>query len=230
MNHERRQGIPVAAGHLAWLAGLTVVVLVGCGGNALPSRAPQEPAPCYGSNDAPVAQKLPAARSLALPALPALAPPSATVSATLAWDASPSAGDASFGGHILYWRATNDGVEISGNRVVGNVTTATISNLLRGVRYTFRATAYNVSGDVSGVLQVGQPYQVRNAADYYGSLVASGIYGGGNITLPMTNLSVATPVGIEPPPATDARFNVFVLQAGVSSSIRSATVNNWYQN
>lgn len=88
----------------------------------------------------------------------------------------------------------------------------------------------NVNVDVSGVLQVGQPYQVRNAADYYGSLVASGIYGGGNITLPMTNLSVATPVGIEPPPATDARFNVFVLQAGVSSSIRSATVNNWYQN
>lgn len=149
MNHERRQGIPVAAGHLAWLAGFAVVVLVGCGGDALPSRAPQEPAPNSGSNGAPVAEKLPAARSLALPALPAIAPPSPTVSATLAWDASPDAGKPSFGGYILYWQATNDGVEITGNRVVGNVTTATITNLLRGVRYTFRATAYNVTGDES---------------------------------------------------------------------------------
>lgn len=70
----------------------------------------------------------------------------------------------------------------------------------------------NVSVDVSGVLSVGNSYQVRNAADYFGAVVATGTYSGGTISLPMTNLSVAVPIGMQTAPApTGPMFNAFVL-------------------
>lgn len=74
------------------------------------------------------------------------------------------------------------------------------------------ATNDNVSVDVSRVLSVGNSYQVRNAADYLGAVVAKGTYSGGTISLPMTNLSVAVPIGRQTAPApTGPNFNVFVL-------------------
>lgn len=78
-------------------------------------------------------------------------------------------------------------------------------------------TVYNwpqsatVSVDVSAVLSVGQGYEVRNAADFFGAAVANGTYDGSPIVLPMTGLSVATPVGVAAPPATGPKFNVFIL-------------------
>lgn len=81
-----------------------------------------------------------------------------------------------------------------------------------------------VSVDVSGVLASGNKYIVRNAADFYGPAVAIGTYGGGNISLPMTNLSVATPVGLSAPAATGQRFNVFVITQSQNSSLNAMTL------
>ena len=69
-----------------------------------------------------------------------------------------------------------------------------------------------VSVDVSSILAVGAAYEVRNAQDFFGPPVASGVYAGGTIPLPMTGLTVATPVGgAITPPATGPEFNAFVV-------------------
>lgn len=70
----------------------------------------------------------------------------------------------------------------------------------------------NVSVDVSSVLRSGNTYEVRHAADYNGALVASGTYGGGNLTLPMTNISAAIPTGMLVAPTNTApKFAAFVV-------------------
>jgi len=70
-----------------------------------------------------------------------------------------------------------------------------------------------VSADLSGILQVGDRYEVRNAQDFYGAPVASGTFGGGTISLPMTGVTPPTPVGGSPtaPPKTGPEFDVFVV-------------------
>lgn len=78
-------------------------------------------------------------------------------------------------------------------------------------------TVYNwslsatVSVDVSAILAAGQAYEVRNAQDWFGAPVATGTYDGTPLTLPMTGLTQATPVGWPAPPASGPEFNVFVL-------------------
>ena len=69
----------------------------------------------------------------------------------------------------------------------------------------------SVSVDLSSVLAPGASYVVRNAQNPFGAAVASGTYGGGSISLPMTGLSAAPPVGAAPPPATGPEFQVFIL-------------------
>ena len=54
-------------------------------------------------------------------------------------------------------------------------------------------------------------YEIRNAQDYFGPPVASGIYDGGPVSVPMTGLTVAAPVGWPAPAPTGPEFNVFVL-------------------
>jgi uncharacterized protein YjdB len=70
-----------------------------------------------------------------------------------------------------------------------------------------------VSVDVSGVLQVGDAYQVRNAQDFFGTPVLSGTYNGGMLSLPMTGVSPPLPIGGSPgtPPRTGPAFDVFVV-------------------
>jgi hypothetical protein len=73
------------------------------------------------------------------------------------------------------------------------------------------STNDNVSVNVSNVLSVGMMYQVKNVQDYLGPAVASGTYSGGLISLTMTNLAVATPIGFPTAPApTGPTFNAFV--------------------
>ena len=78
-------------------------------------------------------------------------------------------------------------------------------------------TVYNwdlmstVSVDLTGILAVGTAFEVHNAADFFGAPVLVGTYAGGSITLPMTGLSVAAPVGLTAPPATGPELNVFVV-------------------
>lgn len=70
----------------------------------------------------------------------------------------------------------------------------------------------NVAVDVSSVLVPGEPYEVRNAEDFFAPPVLSGVFDGQPLNLPMTGLSVAVPNGpmLTPPPTSPA-FNVFVL-------------------
>jgi uncharacterized protein YjdB len=71
----------------------------------------------------------------------------------------------------------------------------------------------SVSVDLSSVLKTGDRFEVRNAQDFYAAPVAGGTYGGGSISLPMTGLSVAQPIGNAPIPATPTgpELNVFVV-------------------
>jgi hypothetical protein len=81
--------------------------------------------------------------------------------------------------------------------------------------------------DVSGILSNGDGYEVRNAQDFFGAAVLTGTYNGGSISLPMNNLSVATPYGVGAPPSVGPEFNAFVLlpasSAGVPTPTRTPT-------
>jgi hypothetical protein len=69
-----------------------------------------------------------------------------------------------------------------------------------------------VSVDVSQVLPLSASYEVRNAQDFFGKPVASGIYNGQPLLLPMYGLRVSAPNGrMVTPPPTGPVFNVFVL-------------------
>jgi len=72
----------------------------------------------------------------------------------------------------------------------------------------------SVSVDVSGILHMGERYLVQNAEDFYGPPVASGVYTGGPLQLPMDSITPPSPVGVataHPAPVTGPTFNVFVL-------------------
>jgi hypothetical protein len=55
--------------------------------------------------------------------------------------------------------------------------------------------AGSASANLTGILAVGQRYEVRNAQNVFGTPAASGTYGGGSITLPHTAVAPARPVG-----------------------------------
>lgn len=63
-------------------------------------------------------------------------------------------------------------------------------------------------------LAVGDRYEVRDAQDYFGKPVASGTYSGGTITLPTTQTTVSTPVGVglKVPAHTLPELAVFVIR------------------
>ena len=69
----------------------------------------------------------------------------------------------------------------------------------------------NVSVDLSSVLTAGRQFQVRNAANWTAGAILSGTYAGGTVSLPMTNLTAAVPVGLSAPAATGPGFNAFVV-------------------
>ena len=78
--------------------------------------------------------------------------------------------------------------------------------------------------DMSSALTVGSDFEVRNAQDFFGAPVASGTYGGGSITLPMTGLSVASPMGWPAPAPTGPEFNAFVVLTTRYARARPVTV------
>lgn len=66
--------------------------------------------------------------------------------------------------------------------------------------------------DVSEFLQRGQRYEVRNVQNFFGPPALSGKYKGKPLKLPMSGLSVASPIGYDYTPAhTGPEFNTFVL-------------------
>ena len=69
-----------------------------------------------------------------------------------------------------------------------------------------------VDVDVSGVLNRGDRYEVRNAADYLGEPVSSGTYNGGALSLPLMQLPVTPALGMRSSEiASDDEFGVFVV-------------------
>ena len=76
--------------------------------------------------------------------------------------------------------------------------------------------ADTVDVDVSSVgLEIGDLYEVRNAQNYFGPIVLTGVYDGNPISLPMTGMEPAQPIGpglIEPSEFTGTEFNVFVIR------------------
>lgn len=76
----------------------------------------------------------------------------------------------------------------------------------------------SVSVDVSSVMSPGANYSIHNAANFFGPAVLSGTYLGGNLSIPMSGLSVATPVGTSAAPATGTSFNAFILQSNSSGA------------
>jgi hypothetical protein len=73
--------------------------------------------------------------------------------------------------------------------------------------------AGSVSVDISGAIAVGTPYQIRDAENYFGPPIVTGIYDGAPVSIPMTGLSIATPNGAVPttPTHTAPQFGAFVL-------------------
>jgi len=81
----------------------------------------------------------------------------------------------------------------------------------------------SVSVDLSGILSNGDGYEIRNAQDFYGAPVASGTYNGSSVSLPMNNLSVATPYGVVAPDEVGPEFNAFILLPATSGGIPTPT-------
>jgi len=66
--------------------------------------------------------------------------------------------------------------------------------------------------DLSSVLRTGDRFEIRNAQDFFGVPVASGVYRGGSAPFPMRAFPPAAPVGWKTPPPTGPQFNVFVVR------------------
>jgi hypothetical protein len=73
------------------------------------------------------------------------------------------------------------------------------------------AAALNV--DLSGVLKVGDTYEIRHVFNLFGPPMVSGVYGGGSISVPQPTLTPPAPIGYKASPTMpDNRFNVFIVQ------------------
>jgi len=72
-----------------------------------------------------------------------------------------------------------------------------------------RAATASVS--LQGVLEKGADFEIRNAQNFFGSPVLTGTYQGGSITIPLSGLAAAVPIGRPAPAATGPDFHVFVL-------------------
>jgi hypothetical protein len=72
-------------------------------------------------------------------------------------------------------------------------------------------SASSVNVDISSVVPVGAAFEIRNATDFFNAPVLTGTYAGGTVSLPMTGLSMAAPVGFLTPAAPGPKFNVFVI-------------------
>jgi hypothetical protein len=69
-----------------------------------------------------------------------------------------------------------------------------------------------VNADLSSVLTVGTPFEIRNAQNYFAAPVLTGTFTGQPVSLPMSGLTVAKPnAGWATPPPTGPQFNVFVV-------------------
>lgn len=90
------------------------------------------------------------------------------------------------------------------------------------------AMSDNVMVDLSSAVSMGHSYEVLNSQNPLSPRLFSGTYSG-PISFPMTNLSVATPVGLPTPSSTGPFFASFVvndLGNPINTTISSLTVSN----
>ncbi|HLH17200.1 MAG TPA: malectin domain-containing carbohydrate-binding protein [Bryobacteraceae bacterium] len=75
----------------------------------------------------------------------------------------------------------------------------------------------SVSVDLSSSgIKAGDPFQIRDAENWYHGPIVTGTYSGAPVTIPMAGLTIAQPNGSVPAPAvhTAPEFGVFVLLSG----------------
>lgn len=158
---------------------------------------------------------------------------------TYVWDAnsyyatgsSPFRTNGSAGMNFAAWKTATsfDGSSTFTTVQPGSTLVVVRTNIYEAGRaniYVFNwAGTDNVNVDPSSVMAVGASYLVRNAANWFGPTVQSRIYAGGAISLPMTNLTVATPLGAMAPAATGPAFNVFVLTSSPGAPVKMAARN-----
>jgi hypothetical protein len=78
--------------------------------------------------------------------------------------------------------------------------------------------ASTVSVNLSSVLNPGDQYVIQDAQNFYGPPVASGTYSGSPVSIKMTGLSKAAPVGFAAPAHTAPQFGTFVVLQAAGSS------------
>ena len=80
-----------------------------------------------------------------------------------------------------------------------------------------------VSVDLSGVLRIGDPYEIRNVQQVLDAPLVSGIYSGGTIAIPMAAVTPTAPIGGSPraPRATGPDFGVFLVTSGAATLAQS---------
>ena len=93
-----------------------------------------------------------------------------------------------------------------------------------------RAYVHNWQGlatvqlDMTGILAVGESYEVRDVQNFFGPLVATGTYGGGSITVPAGALPVVQPLGKPAVSPTGPDFNVFdIIRTGAAPTATPTT-------
>lgn len=83
--------------------------------------------------------------------------------------------------------------------------------------------------ELAAVLAPGDPYEVRDAQNFFGPPLASGTFDGSPVDFPMTQTAVARPVGLVPvaPTHTEREFAAFVVlrPVGVVSSCGDGVVD-----
>lgn len=75
----------------------------------------------------------------------------------------------------------------------------------------------SVAVDLSGAgIKAGDPFEIRDAQNWFNGAVVSGTYTGAPVTVPLSGLQVAQPVGAvpSPPSHTGPQFGAFVLLSG----------------
>ena len=73
--------------------------------------------------------------------------------------------------------------------------------------------------DLGDLVPAGTDFEIRNAQNFYAAPVVTGTHDGGAVTIPLTNLDIALPIGDPDAIPADQRtgrdFNVFVLRSAV---------------
>jgi hypothetical protein len=108
---------------------------------------------------------------------------------------------------------------LSTSHGVGPVPAANHVAILPNAYEPGRATVvvYNWEGsatqavDLTGVVSPGAAYEIRNVRNFLGSPVASGVFSGASVLLPLTDVPAAVPAGDTAPPDWPGGFQSFVV-------------------